>query len=60
MDVIKVYGTSNILASDETDIAEKILELIKKELPKEDHCYAIVKGIIDTADSLLDGKGINL
>lgn len=51
MDIIKAYGKSSILASDETDIAEKILELIKKELPKEAHSYEIVKGIMGEGDA---------
>lgn len=60
MDVLKECGSCHILESEELNIAEKILELIKNELPKEARSYLVVKEIITTTATLLDEKPINL
>lgn len=60
MEFLKEYGSCHILESKELDIAGKILELIKNELPEEARSYGVVKGIIETTTSLLDEKTVNL
>lgn len=61
MPVFINYGGGIRLSSDVTSkVAESVLETIKKELPEEAHCEAVIHRILSEAKDLVNCKKIVL